>query len=131
MSSNSLLTQTHDIIRYANTYKLEPDNPFDPEKVEKVLKEILQEAMENLVYDPDQCVKQAKWASYTIRKKVKELNFDRYKIISIVTIGEKRDQSVNIVCQFLWDSSKDRFSTISIENSNVYGIAYCFGLYYE
>lgn len=61
-----------------NTYKLESDNPFNPEKVDQILKSVLTEAMENLIYDPEKCPKQAKWASLAIRSKVKELEFDRF-----------------------------------------------------
>lgn len=61
-----------------NSYKLDSENPFNPEKVEKIMEGVLQEAMENLQYDKETCPKQAKWASSTIRKKVKELEFDRF-----------------------------------------------------
>lgn len=60
-----------------NSYKLESDNPFNPEKVEKILKDVLLETMENMTYDKDNCPKQAMLASDLIRKKVKELEFDR------------------------------------------------------
>ncbi|CAG9830206.1 unnamed protein product [Diabrotica balteata] len=77
MSSNSLLTQASEPPKYANTYRLEPNNHFNSEKVENILKEIMLEALENLSYDPEQCAKQAKWASLMIKSKVKELQFDR------------------------------------------------------
>ncbi|CAG9861934.1 unnamed protein product [Phyllotreta striolata] len=131
MSSNSLLNQQQEVVRYANTYQLESKNPFNPDKVKKILEEVMMEIVENLEYDPDLCAKQAKLASMMIRIKVKELNFDRYKIVCIVTIGEKKRQDLDIMCTFFWDSSKDRYSTYTIENNSVFGIAYCFGLYYE
>ncbi|XP_050500344.1 dynein light chain Tctex-type 5-A [Diabrotica virgifera virgifera] len=131
MSSNSLLTPASEPPKYANTYRLEPINHFNSEKVDNILKEIMLEALENLNYDPEQCAKQAKWASLMIKSKVKELNFDRYKIISIVSIGEKHDHSLTMVCKFFWDSDKDGFSSYTTENTHVYGVALCFGLYYE
>ncbi|XP_023311658.1 tctex1 domain-containing protein 1-B [Anoplophora glabripennis] len=118
-------------VRYMNTYKLESDNPFNPEKVDKILESVMIEALENLTYDMEKCPKQAKWASMAIRAKVKALEFDRYKIISIVTIGEKHSQDVLVTCRFLWDAEKDRYSTFAMENTYVFGIAQCFGLYYE
>jgi hypothetical protein len=60
-----------------NTYKLDADNPFNSDKVHKILEGVMIEALENLTYDPDKCPKQAKWASSAIRAKVKELQFDR------------------------------------------------------
>ncbi|XP_030753423.1 fibrous sheath CABYR-binding protein isoform X2 [Sitophilus oryzae] len=95
--------------RYQNTYRLESENPFNPQKVDKILKDVMEEALNNLQYDPDKCPSQAKWAVTQIRTKVKQLDFDR----------------------FLWDAEKDRYAYYSLENTYVYGIAYCFGLYYE
>lgn len=60
-----------------NSYKLNSDNPFNVEKVEKILQAVMIETMEDLTYDPDRCPKQAKKASAIIRSKVKELEFDR------------------------------------------------------
>lgn len=60
-----------------NTYKLDSDRPFNTEKVDKILKAVMTEALENLVYDKDKCLMQAKWASMQVRIRVKELEFDR------------------------------------------------------
>ncbi|XP_060532925.1 uncharacterized protein LOC132705876 isoform X2 [Cylas formicarius] len=105
----NIFGDTHDkkVARYMNTYRLEPDNPFNPEKVDKILREVLTEALENLTYDPEKCVAQAKWASMAIRSKVKALDFDRYKLVCIATIGEKISQDVYTTCRFLWDAEKD------------------------
>lgn len=63
--------------RYMNSYKLDSDKPFNVEKAEKILEYVLIEALEGLTYDPDQCAKKAKWATSTVRTKLKEMEFDR------------------------------------------------------
>ncbi|CAH1968030.1 unnamed protein product [Acanthoscelides obtectus] len=133
MSFNNNLSKqpSTETARYMNTYKLESDNPFNHEKVDKILVNVMTEAIEGLKYDADKCSKQARWASSAIRAKVKELEFDRYKIVIIVSIGEKNSQDILATCRFLWDAEKDRYSIYSLENTYVYGIAQCFGLYYE
>ncbi|KAJ8973117.1 hypothetical protein NQ317_011045 [Molorchus minor] len=131
MSSNSLIAQPVEVARLMNTYKLDPDKPFNPEKVTNILESVMVEALENLTYDTDKVPKQAKWASSAIRAKVKEMEFDRFKLVCLVTIGEKNGQDVLATCRFLWDCDRDRYATFSMENTFVYGIAQCFGLYYE
>lgn len=74
MSSNAILFQS---ARFMNTYKLDSDKPFNPEKVQKVLEEILLEALEG-PYDEVKCPLKAKQASAAIRAKIKEMEFDRY-----------------------------------------------------
>ncbi|KAL3288224.1 hypothetical protein HHI36_002673 [Cryptolaemus montrouzieri] len=116
--------------RFLNTYKLDSDKPFNSEKVQKIMEEILLEALEG-PYDEAKCPLKAKQASGAIRAKVKELEFDRYKLVCIVTIGEKHHQDLMIACRFLWDMERDRFAMFSHETSHVFGVALCFGVYYE
>nr|XP_023020609.1 tctex1 domain-containing protein 1-B-like [Leptinotarsa decemlineata] len=119
------------MVRYANTYKMEAENPFNPEEVDKILRKVMEEALENLTYDVEKCNKQAKWASASIRYRVKRMNFDRYKIVCLVTIGEKHSQDILATCKFLWDAEKDGYAAFALENTYVFGYAQCFGLYYE
>ncbi|KAH0999051.1 dynein light chain Tctex-type 4-like isoform X1 [Dendroctonus ponderosae] len=131
IKSNTVEGYDKKAAKYQNTYKMESEKPFNPEKVDKILEEVMQEVMENLQYDPEKCAATAKYASTQIRSKVKQLEFDRYKVVCIVTIGEKNSQDVYATCRFLWDPEKDRYSFYSLENTHVYAIALCFGLYYE
>ncbi|CAG9818566.1 unnamed protein product [Phaedon cochleariae] len=117
--------------KYMNSYVMSSQNPFNPEKVMKIMKTVMEEAMAHLSYDPQACNKQAKWASASVRSKVRQLNYHRYKIVSVVTIGEKHSQDIFSTCRFLWDAEKDRYSSYVVENTNVYGIGLCFGMYYE
>ncbi|KAK9728532.1 Tctex-1 family [Popillia japonica] len=117
--------------KYMNTYKLDSEKPFNVDKVEKILKEVLMEALDNLTYDADKVPKQAKWASSMIRAKVKEQEYDRYKLICNVTIGEKRSQDMFATYRFLWDAERDKHASYVYENMYVYAIAVCFGIYYE
>ncbi|XP_050305915.1 uncharacterized protein LOC126743034 [Anthonomus grandis grandis] len=119
------------VAKYQNSYRLESQNPFNAEKVDKILKEVMNELIENLQYDPEKCAQTAKVASGLIRTRVKGLDFERYKLVCIVTIGEKNSQDVYATCRFLWDAEKDRYAYYALENTHVYAIAYCFGLYYE
>ncbi|CAG9854409.1 unnamed protein product [Phyllotreta striolata] len=137
------------VARFQNTYKMEPDKPYNPEKVLSIIKTVLEEAFEAytafrtdeegeltdmkyyLPYNPDLCVKQAKWVSETVRNKVKELQFSRYKIIVIATMGEKHNQDVFCCARFLWDIEKDNYNYYSMENPYIYGYAIVFGLYYQ
>lgn len=117
--------------KFMNSYKLDSDKPFHIENVEKILKQVLMEAMENLSYDPDECPKQAKWATNMIKTRVKEEEYDRYKFVVIVTIGEKRYHDMCSVVRFLWDIERDKYALFVHDNLHVFGAALCFGVYYE
>lgn len=83
VSSNDVLQGP----RYQNTYKLDSSNPFNAEKVDKILQEVMHEIIDNLHYDPEKCSSTAKYASMQIRSKVKQLEFDRY--VSSIGVNRK------------------------------------------
>ncbi|KAK4884121.1 hypothetical protein RN001_000392 [Aquatica leii] len=119
------------IPRYMNSYKIDSDNPFCIEKVEKILRDVLDEAINNLTYDVIKCVNQAKWASNAIRMRVKEEEYDRYRLIVLVTIGEKRYHDMCCIVRFLWDIERDKYAICVKNNYYVFAAAMCFGVYYE
>ncbi|KAK4884111.1 hypothetical protein RN001_000382 [Aquatica leii] len=117
--------------KFMNTYRLESNKPFQVERVEKILKEVLTEALDNLAYDVEKCPNQAKWASGVIRDRIKAEEYDRYKLVIMVTIGEKRYQDMCCVVRFLWDIERDKYALCVQDNLSVFAAALCFGVYYE
>lgn len=42
-------------------------------------------------------------------RKIKLMQFNRYRIISVVTIGQKRSQCYNNALAFIWDYERDAY----------------------
>ena len=72
-----------------------------------------------------------KTLSHLINKKVKELNFERYKIVTTVTIGQIADQGVRVASRCLMDQETDQFASGSFTNSTLFAVATVYGFYYE
>ncbi|KAJ9580104.1 hypothetical protein L9F63_004246, partial [Diploptera punctata] len=117
--------------RHMNSYRLDPKNPFKPDRVRQVIKTILEKELHDLQYDPVKCGKQCMILSNDIRNKIKLLGFDRHKLICTVDIGEKSNQSVFTGVKFLWDPERDNFSFYSYENTYIFALATVYGIYYE
>ena len=60
-----------------NTYRLEPVNPFKPDRVREVLKTVLDKELEGLQYEPLNCAKKCLILSNDIRNRVRQMGFDR------------------------------------------------------
>ncbi|XP_018330570.1 tctex1 domain-containing protein 1 [Agrilus planipennis] len=114
-----------------NTYQLEPKKKFSSDQVQKIIRVFLEDAIDNLTYDPVKCAKLCQTLSEMIKDKVKEQQYDRYKIVAVVTIGEKRSQDVLSILGFLWDPQRDSYALYTEENMFVYIVGMCFGIYYE
>ncbi|KAL4236075.1 hypothetical protein ACF0H5_004461 [Mactra antiquata] len=118
-------------VYYENTYKMEPPAKFRPDKVKPIIEKVLAASLEGRKYDPIECSLLCKSISDDIKLQVKNLKYERYKIICLVTIGEKSEQSVNVGSRFLWDAERDTFSASSWSNKHIYAVATVYALYYE
>lgn len=66
-----------------------------------------------------------------VMRKVKTLNFNRYRIITIVTIAQKRSQSYNNAISFLWDYERDAYVDLSREVNTAFLQVTTFGIYLD
>ena len=66
-----------------------------------------------------------------IKEQVKSLQFSRYKIISIVSVVQKRGQSVTMASRSVWDPRFDSYAQYSFEGEDLFAIGIVYGIYFE
>ena len=115
------------------TYRMSPDEDrrFVAMKVEYVIKDVLESRLKNARYDPDKCSGLTKELCATIKEKTKQLQFDRYKLIAQVILGQDTDQSVQMASRCLWNSATDNFAAATFRNSSIYAVAVVYGVYLD
>jgi hypothetical protein len=60
-----------------------------------------------------------------------ELQFDRYRFVVDVTLGEFKGQGVRLGSRCLWDTATDSSATASFRNGTLFAVAVVFGLYLQ
>ncbi|KAK9307435.1 hypothetical protein QLX08_002245 [Tetragonisca angustula] len=120
-----------EMLKYQNTYRLEAYNPFKIDPVDKIIKTIMITKLEDISYDAAECLNVCQSVATDIREKIKNLNFDRYKIVVNVTIIEKANQSIQSSMGFLWDAKRDNYSTFTYEARTFHACCCVFALYHE
>ena len=48
-----------------------------------------------------------------IKEKVKDLGYERYKLVVQVTVGEKTGQGIRLASRCLWDTATDKYVSLS------------------
>ena len=114
-----------------NTYRLEPVKKFEHWKVTEIIKNTFEEHLIRENYDHDVCHHMTKILADLIKEQVKSLQFSRYKIISVVSIGQKRGQSVRMASRSVWDPRFDTYAQYSFEREDMYAIGIVYGIYFE
>ncbi|KOX71548.1 Tctex1 domain-containing protein 1 [Melipona quadrifasciata] len=120
-----------EMLKYQNTYRLEAYNPFKIDPVDRIINTIMITKLEDISYDAAECLNVCQSIATDIREKIKNLNFDRYKIVVYVTIIEKANQSIQSSMGFLWDARRDNYSTFTYEARTFHAYCCVFALYYE
>ncbi|NXO49802.1 TC1D2 protein, partial [Aramus guarauna] len=79
-----------------NTYSLRPglQRRFKSSTVKECIHAILKEKLANVQYIPEEMPQLTKSLSETIKDRLKEEGFDRYKMVVQVVIGEQRGEGV-------------------------------------
>ena len=82
-------------------------------------------------YDPDRCNIFAMMLSEQIKSSVKSLNFPRYKIVSVVTVGSKSGQTYVQASRSLQNENFDEFVSESFENDSIFAVGVVYAFYQE
>ena len=113
------------------SYRMEPQRKFNGDTVEKVIKEVVDDRLKTMKYHAKLCANLTKLMSEEIKDRVKRLRFDRYKIIVVIHIGEKKGQYMIVSSRCAWDNKLDNFASYSMENETLFCTASVFGVYNE
>ena len=120
-------------VKLENTFQLGPQTGslFSPDKVKDVIAEVLEEHLGDTKYNPYHCKTLSKDISTDIKNRVKNLKFDRYKIVCNVIIGESKDQGLQMASRTLWQHTTDNWASASYNNSSLFAMAIVHGVYFE
>ncbi|VVC93313.1 unnamed protein product [Leptidea sinapis] len=122
----------HNVVRtYQPTYQLNPRKRVSVESLNKLLKRMVDSELNEIEYSdkmiPEICTNLAE----NIRNVVKEEKYDRYRIIVLVTIGQRRQQSVQMFHSFLWDHERDAFASYNYENCHIFANVVVYCIYFD
>ena len=120
-------------MQLANTYKLGPDEDtiFREDEVKKTIENLFKDKIGDMTYDPDRCKLLCMELATEIKNEVKQLNFQRYKLIAEVSISSLKGQGLRAVSRFVWDERFDSYVSCTYRNATMCVIAVLYGIYQE
>lgn len=99
-------------------YKIRPDlvQKFRPGAVQVLIERSIKDKLEGKEYSPEQCEEWVQQIMADVHEKVKALNYRRYKIITQVSVGERRGEGASSATRCLWDAEADCMATYTFLN---------------
>lgn len=107
------------------------DKMFRPDTVSNIAQEILRQELGDINYSPWLCRQKSKELSDKIRDAIKDLGFDRYKLVCTVSIGSLDDQGLYMASRCLWFTTTDASATAVFRNASLFAVAIVFGVNME
>ena len=120
-------------VKLENTYRMEPakSETFKVDLVEGVIKDVLSSTFKNFKYTPERCKVVTTRMVSDIKRKVKELDFPRYKIVCNVVIMQNKGQGSKVSNRCVWDANTDSHASYTFVNSDVIAVGHVHGVYFE
>ncbi len=110
----------------------DPDMNFSASEVKKLTEHILTEKLKDIKYDPRTCKTLSQELAGLIMERIKGLNFKRYKMVAVVTLGSIKDgNGLQFGSRCLWTEKSDCFTSVKYTNGSIFAVVMIYGLYYE
>jgi hypothetical protein len=113
------------------TYRMEPSSRFSSQKVHDVIKDVLEDKLEDYKYHPKFSATMAKVLSDDVRMQIKDMDYDRYKIVVLVHLGQQQEQGVNVASRCCWDDKNDDVASYTFIGKDFFCTTTVYGIYME
>uniref|UniRef100_A0A3B4H384 Tctex1 domain containing 2 n=1 Tax=Pundamilia nyererei TaxID=303518 RepID=A0A3B4H384_9CICH len=96
----------------SDTYHIRPNHQqkFRPAVVKECIREIVRERLSGVQYNPEEVPELTRSLADSVKDKVKNSGFDKYKLVVQVVIGEQRGQGVKMSSRCFWDADTDSYA---------------------
>ncbi|MCO5596646.1 hypothetical protein L7F22_050714 [Adiantum nelumboides] len=106
-----------------------PKRFFLPGKAKGIIRSTLKERLSAISYDGEAASGWVRDIVDTIKNRLKEMEYERYKIVVQAAIGEKRGQGFSMACRCFWDPNTDDYAEETFSNDDIFGVAVAFAVY--
>uniref|UniRef100_A0A182PCJ2 Dynein light chain n=1 Tax=Anopheles epiroticus TaxID=199890 RepID=A0A182PCJ2_9DIPT len=124
-------TSMYVVPRFQNTFRLESKNPVRREVMESMMGHFLRSYLDEYKYVPKRAKRLAENLSEELRNQFKMCQFERYRCVAVVTVGDKKMQDFRCVARALWDAEKDDCISSTYEAPTFFVVASVWIVYYE
>ncbi|XP_075262391.1 dynein light chain Tctex-type protein 2B-like [Convolutriloba macropyga] len=115
-----------------NTFVIRPNfkHKFRPVAVREVISTVLSQNLTDKTYNSEEVPDLTRNLAEKIKEAVKDLGYDRYRLMVQVAIGEQKGEGVKMGCRCFWDADTDNYAQDTFMNDSLFCVAAVFGLFY-
>lgn len=116
----------------SETYQIRPDHDykFKTTMVKEMIHSVLNDELGGKTYNKDEAEVWIKAIANTLRGRVREMPFKKYKYIVQVVICEQHGAGIKIGARCLWDADADNYACDTFINDTLVCMAVIFAVYF-
>lgn len=104
---------------------------FQANKVENIVRDMLDSRLQNVEYDVDLCSSVAKQLCCGIRERTKQFNYEGCRLVTQVLIGQDSQQNIHLASRCLWNTAMDNFAAVTFRNASLYAVVVVYGVHID
>ncbi|XP_072259152.1 dynein light chain Tctex-type protein 2B-like [Pyxicephalus adspersus] len=108
-----------------------PSEKVPLSSIKQILESYLPERMGDMKYDHTKAPSLVKQITEEVRAQVKKVLPARYKMLCLVTLGERAQEDIAIVSRCLWDPHADNYVAHVYENSSIFCVVAVYTVFCE
>ena len=118
--------------RAEDTYQTEPSEKFPSERASRIIKQTLEELVQNEMYDPNRATELVKVLADAIKQRIKgALRCQRYKLVSFVVVGPPDGISASMVSRCIWNEAHDTRAEAIYETNHILVVGLVYAIYMD
>ncbi|KAM0731965.1 Dynein light chain Tctex-type protein 2B [Formica fusca] len=113
-------------------YQIRPHlhEKFKPLSAKEIIHDVLFDQLATKSYDAQAAAQWTKDIADVIERRIKDLQFKRYKYIVNVVLGQQHGAGVKIGTRCIWDAEADTYAYDSFINDTIFCMAIVYAVYF-
>ncbi|XP_026284120.1 dynein light chain Tctex-type protein 2B-like [Frankliniella occidentalis] len=114
-----------------HSFKIRPDldEKFRPQAAKEAIQSLLTEQLSGKVYANENVDDLTKSVAKLALERVKAMEFQRYKLLVQVVLGEQRGAGVRMGARCMWDAEADSYASAEYANDSLFCVVTVFAVF--
>ncbi|XP_059839609.1 dynein light chain Tctex-type 5-A [Hypanus sabinus] len=114
-----------------NIYVPRPAKTFSAEEARAAIRSVLESRLNGAKYEPRGSALAAVELAECVKKAVKALGYERYKIVCYLVLGATRTSGLSCSSRAVWSPAVDTYAEFCFQNDSLFALCLVFALYHE
>ncbi|XP_051868443.1 dynein light chain Tctex-type protein 2B [Pristis pectinata] len=114
-----------------NIYEPRPARTFSAGEARAAIRTVLESRLNGAKYEPRSSALAAVELAECVKKAVKALGYERYKIVCYLVLGATRASGLSCSSRAVWSPTVDTYAEFCFQNDSLFALCLVFALYHE